>query len=451
MPASTVLMIHPSHFGFNLQTAGSNIFQQNPSFLTQKEIRENAAKEFDAFAELLKKHDIEVIVINDKTDLITPDAVFPNNWFSTHSDGTVIFYPMQAENRRLERRSDIFEILKTMHNFQINKIEDLTFFEKENKFLEGTGSLVFDHRNKIAYTNLSSRTNKDVVKCACKILGYEPIIFTSLSKSGKEIYHTNVILTIADDFAVICSESIRDENERKKVIENFVSTGHNIIEISFEQMEKFAGNMLEVKNKKNESILILSETACNSLHPAQNKILASYSTILSVSIPTIETIGGGSVRCMMAEIFLPKEWIISEPKNKEDFEKYFQLRWTVLRKPWNQPQGSEKDDMEESCIHAFIKDEKGDVIAVGRLQFNNEEEGQVRYMAVHKNYRRKNLGKKILQYLEQKAKQKNASKIILQAREEAVNFYIINNYKVVEKSFILYNSIQHYLMQKLLK
>lgn len=301
----TLLLIRPAHFGFNSQTSDSNIFQKKNSG-HENETNDKAIEQFNHFVSLLHKYAIDVVVIDDQKEHVTPDSVFPNNWFSTHHDGTVILYPMLAQNRRLEKRKDIFEILKTKFGFSISRVIDLSRYENENKFLEGTGSLVFDHKNKIAYANLSSRTNKEVTEYVCRMLNYEPVIFTAKSKIGKEIYHTNVLLTITENFAVICSESIKDKNERNEAIIKLSSSGHEIIEITFEQMEKFVGNMLQVKNQKGDLISIMSQTAFDCLDERQLEIILTYSQILPVSIPIIETVGGGSVRCMMAEIFLEK-------------------------------------------------------------------------------------------------------------------------------------------------
>ena len=302
--ASTVLLIRPAHFGFNTETAGSNIFQKNYSE-SQVEIRKKAVEDFNLFVSLLNQYSIDTIVLEDKMEIITPDSVFPNNWFSTHHDGTVILYPMLSSNRRKERRKEILELFVSKYNFRIGRIIDLTHFEIQNLFLEGTGSLVFDHNNKIAYANLSSRTNKELVEQICNLLRYEPVIFTAQTKEGKEIYHTNVMLAITENFAVICNESIPDESEQEIVLQKLDSTNHEIISISFSQMEQFAGNMLEVRNANSELVTIMSQSAFNCLEKNQHEIILKSSRILPIPIPTIEQIGGGSARCMMAEIFLP--------------------------------------------------------------------------------------------------------------------------------------------------
>lgn len=304
--ASTVLMVKPNHFGFNVETAKSNIFQ-NRFNANQQEIANQALAEVDNFTNLLKKYAMEVIVFEIKDGLITPDAVFPNNWFTTHSGGRVILYPMLANNRRLERRMDILEILKTKYRFKIKEIIDLSVFEDQGVFCEGTGSLVFDHNTKTAFACLSSRTHKKVVVHVCDILNYNPVIFDASLGSGEEIYHTNVLLTITQDFGVICDEAIRNNKEREMVCEQLSSSGKELVRITVDQLKKFAGNMLQLLNKNGELVTVMSQTAFESLTENQLEVILSKSRILPIPIPVIENIGGGSVRCMMAEIFLEKE------------------------------------------------------------------------------------------------------------------------------------------------
>lgn len=304
--ASAVLMIRPKHFGFNPETSGSNVFQKKNK-ISNATIRKKTLEEFNHFITLLKKYAIDVIVINDTAKAICPDAAFPNNWFSTHHNGKVILYPMAANNRRLERRTDIFKLLQTKHKFKVSASVNLTLYENAGLYLEGTGSIVFDHLNKIAYANKSSRTSPLLVKLLCMILNYSHEMFAAHSKKGKEIYHTNVMMTVAKGFAVVCAESITSKKERNRVVKKLTSTGHEIIDITFKQMEKFAGNMLQVKNKKGELITIMSKSAFDCLDNGHLEIILKYGKILAVSIPVIESVGGGSVRCMMAEIFLPRD------------------------------------------------------------------------------------------------------------------------------------------------
>ncbi len=298
-------MIRPKHFGFNPETAVNNVFQKKIK-KNKQTIRKKALEEFNHFTHLLKKYFVDVIVMEDQSDAVCPDAVFPNNWFSTHHDGRVVLYPMVAPNRRLERREDVFKILQTKYKFKNTGFANLTYYENAGLYLEGTGSMVFDHVNKIAYANKSSRTSTTTARLLCLMLNYTPELFTAHSKRGKEIYHTNVMMTVAQDFAVVCAESITSKKERNRVIKKLTSTGHEIIDLTFNQVEKFAGNMLQVKNKRGELITIMSRSAFECLADDQLEIVLKYGKILAVPIPMIEAVGGGSVRCMMAEIFLPR-------------------------------------------------------------------------------------------------------------------------------------------------
>jgi len=298
---STLLMIRPASFGFNEQTAGSNTFQQKDSGLQQ--VQQKALEEFDAFVGLLRSKGIDVTVVNDTAEPQKPDAVFPNNWVSFHDNGDVLMYPMQAENRRYERNEAIIRQLED--RFKVNHVIDLSRFELDNKFLEGTGSMVLDRENKLAYTCLSPRTNAEVLLAFCQHLGYTPVAFNATDSNGKAIYHTNVMMCVGSKFAVICLDSIGDEQEKQAVITSLESTGKQIIAITHEQMNHFAGNMLEVKNKESKSLLVMSKSAHDSLTEDQVAALEKYAEIISADLTTIETIGGGSARCMLAEIHLP--------------------------------------------------------------------------------------------------------------------------------------------------
>lgn len=302
--ATDILLINPANFAFNAETALSNAFQNH---LNEKPeiIRQQAKQEFEAFAAVLKAKGIGVHVIEDTDRPIKPDAVFPNNWISFHADGKVIFYPMCTPNRRLERRVDIIECVgKT---FEIGELVDLSHYEQKNQFLEGTGSIVFDHIHRKAYACKSVRTRPEPLTDLCEKLAYEPHIFHAADKNGKEIYHTNVMMCLAERFAVICLESITDPAEREIIAGLLHSTGHEIIEIDFGQMNRFAGNMLCLEKGNGEHLLVLSASAFSSLTARQKKALSRYAELLPLNIPTIETIGGGSVRCMIAEIFLKKK------------------------------------------------------------------------------------------------------------------------------------------------
>lgn len=298
---SHVLLIRPAKFGFNRQTAVSNFFQKKLE-VEENELSKLALVEFDSAVSTLRANGINVTVVDDTENPEKPDAIFPNNWISLHPDGTAVLYPMQAQNRRTERRKEIIELLK--QNFEINQIKDFSVFENENRFLEGTGSIVFDHVNKIAYACLSPRTDKELLLKLCSILGYKPCYFHAWDKTGNEIYHTNVMMCIGEKFAVICLDAIKNKEEKTMVSKTLSNNGLQIIEISLDQMENFAGNMLHLKSQGKKNILTLSQSAFNSLGFEQKHQIEQYCVLVPLSIPTIETIGGGSARCMIAEIFL---------------------------------------------------------------------------------------------------------------------------------------------------
>ncbi len=300
---NNILLVRPATFSFNKETAISNAFQINLNESAEI-IKEKKLAEFDAFVKTLKNKGVKVTVVEDTLTPEKPDAIFPNNWVSFHADGSVILYPMNAENRQHERRLDIIDLLKK--DFKVTNILNLSHYEKEGKYLEGTGSIIFDHLNKKAYACLSPRTDKDLLIKVCEYLNYEPIYFFSLDEKGKEIYHTNVMMCIAENFAVICLDSISNPIEKEKLIKNLSETGHQIIDISFEQMKNFAGNMLELKGSDNKKILALSQSAFDSLSVNQKEEIEKFCELVPLNIKTIETIGGGSARCMIAEIFLPE-------------------------------------------------------------------------------------------------------------------------------------------------
>ena len=297
-----ILLVKPAHFTFNKETAVSNAFQ---NVLEEKEevIKKNVLNEFENVVTLLKSKNVDVIVVEDTPDPIKPDAIFPNNWVSFHADGTVILYPMCAPNRREERRLDVLEMLRK--KFKIGNVVDLSKYEAEELFLEGTGSIVFDHPNKIAYACISPRTDEQLFIELCNYLHYKPIYFISEDKNGKQIYHTNVMMCVAEKFVVICLDSITDKNERAQVVASLEKTNHEVIDITFEQMNHFAGNMLELKDNKGKHLLVMSKSAYDSLTSSQKTKIGKYAEPLPLPIKTIETIGGGSARCMIAEVFLP--------------------------------------------------------------------------------------------------------------------------------------------------
>ena len=294
-----ILMVRPFQFYFNQQTAANNFFQSNINIENANEL---AIAEFDAMVEKLRAHQIKVNVVQDTKDPSTPDSIFPNNWVSTHTNGTVCLYPMFAENRRAERKSTVINFLQS--NYKIENTLDLTDLEKEGIFLEGTGSMVLDHQNKISYGCLSERLDKEAFTYWCDKMQFKPITFKAVDDKAQPIYHTNVLMCMANQFVVICLDSIPNEQERQMLLDSFARTNKEVIEISQDQLNHFAGNMLQVFDITEKPHLIMSEQAYKSLHTAQLKSLEKYNPLLPISIPTIEALGGGSTRCMMAEIYL---------------------------------------------------------------------------------------------------------------------------------------------------
>lgn len=301
--ASTILMIRPISFGFNEETAANNYFQQKPG--SNLNIQQAAIEEFDKMVEILRTNQIDVLVFDDISEPAKPDAVFPNNWISTSPNGIISLFPMYAPSRRTERRNDIVKWLK--ENFRVNDVQDWSGSELENNFLEGTGSMIIDHDNKMIYASISERTSVEVLEKFAATNDYQAIVFVAADKNGQPVYHTNVVMSLGDEFALLCEEAIDEEWELIAVRQLLESTNHIIIPITKEQMHCFAANVLQVKNKKEEKILLLSQTAFDSLRKEQKQMLEAYSKLLPLSIPTIEKIEGGSVRCMIAEIFLERK------------------------------------------------------------------------------------------------------------------------------------------------
>lgn len=295
----TVLMVRPAKFAFNEETAGNNYFQKRGE---DAEVAEKALQEFDAYVQLLRSNGVRVIIIQDTPEPYTPDSIFPNNWFSTHCTGELVFYPMLAENRQLERKHQAVNMLSLM--LGVRKTINLTDWEKKGKFLEGTGSMILDRVHRVLFACRSPRTNEEVLAEFCHELDYEYILFDSVDVNNRPIYHTNVMMCIASRYVVICMESIPDLEARRVLRACFRSSGRDIIEISLQQVEQFAGNMLSVHNANGESILLMSRAAYNSLRPDQVEKLETYSKILAPELTTIEQNGGGSARCMVAELFL---------------------------------------------------------------------------------------------------------------------------------------------------
>ena len=302
-------MIRPLAFNYNVQTAVNNHYQNSNDFNNNSnQINLRAQAEFDNFVLKLRSFGVEVIVFQDDDKFDTPDSVFPNNWISFHSNGDIALYPMFAENRRNERREDVVKYIEK-NNYSIRNVIDYSSAEESNIFLEGTGSIVLDRLNRKAYCAISERSNEDLLIEFCEDFEYTPVIFNAfqtVKQARKLIYHTNVMMCIADNFVIICLDCIDDKKERNNVIEHLKEDGKEIVEISENQVNSFAGNMLQVLDRNNNYVLIMSESAYNVLTLTQKNIINKYAKIVFSSLNTIETCGGGSARCMMAEVFLSK-------------------------------------------------------------------------------------------------------------------------------------------------
>lgn len=298
-------MVRPAHFAFNEETAANNAFQSRDGKLSIAEMSARAMQEFDGFVATLREAGVDVIVAEDSETPVKPDAVFPNNWVTFHQESMLVTYPMFAPTRRLERRDAVIE--KALEaGFIIEKRFHFEQFEAKGQFLEGTGSIIFDHPNRLAYACLSPRTDAGLLEELCQSIGYQKVIFHSTDAAGQDVYHTNVMMALGETFVVICMDSIRNQAERDMLERQFMETGKEIVAISLEQMNAFAGNMLQVRNMDNETILVMSSTAYRALLPEQIEVLNRHTQLLHVDIQTIETYGGGSARCMMAEVFLPE-------------------------------------------------------------------------------------------------------------------------------------------------
>lgn len=298
-----VFMVRPAAFGFNPQTAESNAFQQAETQLSKEAIQQKAIAEFDNMVELLRQTGVTVVVIQDTETPVKTDAVFPNNWITFHANGQLITYPMMAPIRRLERRADVIADMKNRFGFTSHLT--LEEYEEQEWMLEGTGSLILDRVHRIAYACLSPRTHPDLLAIWCNHTGYTAEVFTALDEKGQAIYHTNVMMALGADFVVICLEAIADMKEREQIKRRFEATQKRIIPISFEQMNAFAGNMLHLHTSQGAPLLVMSKTAYDSLDAVQINTLQQHTKLLVCPIPTIEYFGGGSARCMMAEVFVP--------------------------------------------------------------------------------------------------------------------------------------------------
>ncbi|MBJ6366895.1 citrulline utilization hydrolase CtlX [Snuella sedimenti] len=305
---NTILMIRPVNFRMNEQTAVNNYYQKVLGSVLPETVNTKAQQEFDAYVEKLRGIGVNVVVVSDTEESDTPDSIFPNNWISFHENGTVSLYPMFAENRRLERREDILDVLE-QQGFVIKDIVDYTSAEEANVFLEGTGSVILDRENRKAYCALSARADEDLFVEFCEDFEYTPVIFTAyqtVQGKRKAIYHTNVMMCLGETFAVICLDSIDDKKERKNVMAHLKESGKEIIAITEAQVNHFAGNMLQVRGGDNRLYLVMSQAAYNALTTDQIARLEKHNKIVTSSLDTIEACGGGSARCMMAEVFLPK-------------------------------------------------------------------------------------------------------------------------------------------------
>ena len=302
--ASRVLMIRPVCFESNPLTAESNKFQTRPDASPQQQ-QAVALREFEGLASALEAAGIEVIVVDDTPDPHTPDSIFPNNWLSTHSDGRVVLYPMEAENRRTERRTDVIDHLNSDLGLLVSEVVDLTAHEDAGQYLEGTGSMVLDRVNRVAYACLSSRTHLDALGDFAQRMNYDVVTFDAVDSDGAPIYHTNVLMNVGEELAVICDVAIARPEQRKAVLARLRETGHTIISLTYDQLHAFAGNMLELRNNDGERIVAMSRQALESLDDEQRRTLEEQATIVTAPIDSIETAAGGSVRCMLAEIHLP--------------------------------------------------------------------------------------------------------------------------------------------------
>ena len=305
---NTVLMIRPVQFRMNEQTAVNNFYQKSLEKTLPETVNTKAVKEFDSMVEKLKKAGINVIVVEDTKDFDTPDSIFPNNWISFHENGTIGLYPMFAENRRLERKDSVLEAVEA-EGFKIETVVDYTEAEADGFYLEGTGSILLDRENSKAYCAISARADEELFIEFCEDFEYTPVVFSAyqtVNDKRELIYHTNVMMCLGNTFAVVCLASIDDKKERKNLLKHLHEDGKKVIEISEDQVNNFAGNMLQLKGTDDASYLVMSQSAFDSLRPAQVQLLEVHATIISSSLETIEACGGGSARCMMAEVFLPK-------------------------------------------------------------------------------------------------------------------------------------------------
>ena len=304
--ANGVLMIRPQRFVSNPETAASNRFQGKTA-ATADEQQAAALRQFESLATALRENGIDVVTVDDTAEPHTPDSIFPNNWVSFHADGRVVLYPMEAENRRTERRSDIIEYLDDELGYHVSEVVDLSGHEDHGHYLEGTGSMVLDRRNRVAYACLSSRTHLDALGDFAQRMGYDVVAFDAVDRNGVPIYHTNVLMNVGEEVAVICDAAISRDEQREAVLGRLKATGHEVVSLDFDQLEAFAGNMLELRNSADERVVAMSQRAYDSLSDRQRSILEGNGKVVAAAIDDIEDSAGGSVRCMLAEIHLPAD------------------------------------------------------------------------------------------------------------------------------------------------
>ena len=302
---SNILMVRPANFGFNTETALNNAFQVNDTSLTVAQIQQKAVAEFDNFVAILRGRAVNVLVANDSAIPVKTDAVFPNNWITSHGDGTLVLYPMNAVSRRAERADEVIKLIETQ--FSVKKRLHLEHYEEVDTFLEGTGSMILDRKNEMCYACLSPRTDLSLLDEWCDIMDYKRVVFRAVDGNGQDIYHTNVMMALGETFVVICLDTVQNQAEKINLIKHFEQTKKEIIEISLAQMMSFAGNMLQVRNDFGETFLVMSKQAYDSLDATQITHIQRHTEILSADIKTIETYGGGSARCMLAELFFEKK------------------------------------------------------------------------------------------------------------------------------------------------
>ena len=291
-------MVRPARFAFNEETAQNNYFQQASD---SDSVSEKALEEFDSFVRLLQANDVDLTVVQDSMEPWTPDSLFPNNWFTSHITGELVLYPMYAPNRRNERKREVLELLRRKMNHR--KLVDLTHWEEENEFLEGTGSMIFDRDRRVAYCCRSPRTSEKVLAEFCSRMNYDAVLFNAVDAQSHAIYHTNVMMEVGTQVAVVCLEAIQDAEERHKVVSRLTAAGKIIVEITLDQVTHFSGNMLEIKSRNGHPLMVMSVSARNALTTDQEKTISTFTRILSTDLGTIETNGGGSARCMLAELF----------------------------------------------------------------------------------------------------------------------------------------------------